>query len=212
MAGVAISGFLNYSTEMESESLKSKGHTESGSHKRERNEENVSDSDNENGCESEEKKNEAVNEERNRNAESVNGRKRLLIPQNCALNFMEKLRWTMQLGPDHRVLEPLLKEGRGRPYLTIWAGSGEQILTTQGYKGAVMNVPKAGEKLTKVIIFQNPTIMDPDFLVDDESLCGVRGTRLRARSGVSSLPCEKSRVQEGSTICGATSHVLLMGT
>lgn len=68
----------------------------------------------------------------------------------------------------------MLKEGRGRPYLTVQAGPVEQILMTQGYKGKVMTVPNDGEKLTKVIIFQNPTILHPDFLQDDERFVWVK--------------------------------------
>lgn len=87
---------------------------------------------------------------------------------------MEKLKWAMQLGQAYRGFEPLLKEGRGRPYLTVQAGPVEQILMSHGYQGKVMTVPKDGEKLMKVIIFQNPTIMDPDFLLDDERFVWVK--------------------------------------
>lgn len=45
---------------------------------------------------------------------------------------------------------------------------------SHGYQGKVMTVPKDGEKLTKVIIFQNPSMMDPDFLLEDERFVWVK--------------------------------------
>ena len=57
MAGVAIPGSSNYDMETESECARVKGNMESGSHKRERNEESASEmSDTENRFEQEEKK------------------------------------------------------------------------------------------------------------------------------------------------------------
>ena len=68
----------------------------SGSHKRVRSDGSVDMSD-ENGCEREKRKNDG-NEAAAQNVSGVNGRKRLLFPQDCAMSFLEKRRWAMQLG------------------------------------------------------------------------------------------------------------------
>jgi len=203
MAGVAIPGSSNYDMETESECARVKGNMESGSHKRERNEESASEmSDTENRFGQEEKKKKYESKEGSEN-EGVNGRKRLLFPQNCAMNFMEKLRWAMQLGRDHRGFEPLLKEGRGRPYLTVRAGQAEQTLTTQGYKGTVMTVPKGGEKLTKVIIFQYPIVLDPEYLLDDERFVWVKRNESRGEERSQLVALVKGEVPERVFISGA---------
>jgi len=174
----------------------------SGTHKRVRSDGSVDMSD-ENGCEREKRKKNDGNETAAQNVAGVNGRKRLLFPQDCALSFLEKLRWAMQLGRDHADFEPVMKEGKGRPYLTVRAGQAVQTLTTQGYKGTVMTVPKAGEKFTKVIIFRYPTILDPDFLLDDDRFVWVRRHTSRGEERSQLVALVKGEVPEKVFISGA---------
>ena len=63
----------------------------SGTHKRVRIDGSVDMSDG-NGCEREKRKKNDGNETAAQNVAGVNGRKRLLFPQDCALSFLEKLR------------------------------------------------------------------------------------------------------------------------
>ena len=119
------------------------------------------------------------------------------------MSYMEKLLWAMQLGRDHADFDPLLKEGKGRPYLTVRAGQAVQTLTTQGYKGTVMTVPKAGERFTKVIIFRYPTILDPDFLLDDERFVWVRRHTSRGEERSQLIALVKGEVPEKVFISGA---------
>lgn len=71
-------------------------------------------SDNENGCEREKtKKNHKATEAGDQNVASVNGRKGLLFPQECARCFMEKLRPAMQLARDHCNFKPLIRKAEG---------------------------------------------------------------------------------------------------
>ena len=95
-------------------------------------------------------------------------RKRLIFPQSCPMTFLEKLKWAVQLGREHRSFEPLLKEGTHKPYLTVGTMEAVEMLTTVGYKGLPMVLPEESDiLLTKVIIFRYPVILDPEYLLDD---------------------------------------------
>ena len=80
---------------------------------------------------------------------------------------MKKLLATVDLGRVFRRFEPLFKERKHRPYITVDSQEAVELLTNTGYEGIVIQLPDDREKYTKVILFRYPLIADPDFLLDD---------------------------------------------
>lgn len=68
-------------------------------------------------------------------------RHRLLFPDDCKLSYQRKVVWTMELGRDHNNFNPLLKNGKHRPYLTVGSEEAVKQLITNGYQSVVMKLP-----------------------------------------------------------------------
>ncbi|KAG0728157.1 hypothetical protein GWK47_033090 [Chionoecetes opilio] len=94
-------------------------------------------------------------------------RTRLLFPRDSRLTYQDKLVWTVHLGRAFKSFNALFKEGKNNPYVTVGTQEAVDMLTTIGFKDVILVVPVDSEKLTKVIIFRYPTVLDPDFLLDD---------------------------------------------
>ena len=81
-----------------------------------------------------------------KNVASVDGR-----------TFLEKLIWAVQLNRDYSEFESLINEGRTKLHLTVRTDRA-----------------KPGRKFTKVIIFNFPTMVEPDIILLDERFVWVK--------------------------------------
>lgn len=101
------------------------------------------------------------------------GRKRLYFPSSCDLTQSQKRLWSAKLAQDHRSYKPTLKEGVNRAFITVEEDA-VLMLTTEGYRGVVMEQPKEGDKMTKVFIAPYDLMLDPELLMDDDRVVWAR--------------------------------------
>ena len=125
------------------------------------------------------------------------GRQRLLFPKNCKLTYPEKTVWTIKLGIEHKSFQPLLKSGRNRPYITVGSEEAVQVLTTVGYEGQVLELPTEDSR-TKVIIFDYPTWLDPEYVLEDPQF--VWAARHTERSSQEPSPSSGGRDSGGPNL------------
>lgn len=117
-------------------------------------------------------------------------RQRLLFPDDCKLSFQQKVLWTMKIGREHRSFQPLLKEGRNRPYITVGSEEAVKHLTEKGYEGVMLKLPpQEQEQTNKIIIFRYPVWLEEEYLLDDPRVVWARRNKVRgeARSQVIAL-------------------------
>ena len=107
-------------------------------------------------------------------------RHRLLFPDECKLSYQKKVLWTVQLGREHRSFQPLLKEGKYKPYITVGTLEAVQHLTVEGYNGVVLQLPpQEQEHANKVLIFRYPVWLEPEYLLDDPRIVWARRNKVR---------------------------------
>ena len=106
-------------------------------------------------------------------------RPRLYFPPQCKMTFQEKTLWTIKLGREHKSFLPLMKEGKYKPYITVGSREAVDMLTTSGYDGVTMTTPNDDEKKTKVIIFNYPVWLDPDYITDDSRFLWVQRHKIK---------------------------------
>lgn len=94
---------------------------------------------------------------------STLGRVRLVFPMDYTMDLRGKHVWYMALLKQHRDSEPLFKEGRNAPYITIKYGSTCDMLTTKGFNGTVL-VSTSDLQRRTVIICNVPPYVDVDTL------------------------------------------------
>ncbi|MPC93876.1 hypothetical protein E2C01_089021 [Portunus trituberculatus] len=75
-----------------------------------------------------------------RDVEPQTKRHRLLFPDVCKLSYQKKVLWTMQLGCEHISFQPLLKEGKYKPYIMVGTMEAVQHLTVEGYNSVVLQL------------------------------------------------------------------------
>ena len=134
---------------------------------------------------------------------SPSHRVRLLFPAGCTLNYHEKLHWTVTLGRTYRRFEPLLKDGRNRPYVTVGSQEAVDMLTTSGYKGIVLTTPGEREKLTKVLVFRYPQVLDPEFILDDPRFVWAKRHVVKGEETCNAVALVKGEVPDKVFITGA---------
>lgn len=128
---------------------------------------------------------------------------RLLFPNECRLSCHEKLLWTVKLGRAFRRFEPILKEGRHRAYVTVGSQEAADVLTTTGFEDVVLKRPEAMEKLTKVIFFRYPQVLDPEYLLDDPRFVWAHRHVMRGEERSQVIALIKGEVPDSVFITGA---------
>lgn len=119
-------------------------------------------------------------EEVARDAKPKAERHRLLFPGECQLSYQQKVLWVMKLCRERRSFQPLMKEGRYKPYITFGTAEAVQHLTTEGFNGVVLKLPPQDQERTnKVLIFRYPVFLDPDYLLDDPNIVWARWNKVR---------------------------------
>ncbi|XP_069181714.1 uncharacterized protein [Procambarus clarkii] len=93
----------------------------------------------------------------------TNGRKRLLFPTACQLNFHQKLEWTVRFAKEFFEYEPLFKEGLHRPYITVGTEEAVEHLTKDGFENIVMVTPEKDEPKER-----SETVTDSEAETEDE--------------------------------------------
>lgn len=134
---------------------------------------------------------------------SPTNRVRLLFPNDSGLNYNEKLLWTVKMGRAFKTFQPLLKEGKHRPYVTVGSQEAVKMLTTSGYEGVVLKLPDQREKLSKVIIFRYPLVLDPDFLLDDPRFAWAKRNVVKGEQRNQIIAVMRGEVPEKVFITGA---------
>lgn len=93
----------------------------------------------------------------------------------------------MKVGRKNRSLQPLMKEGRNKPYTTVGSEEVVKRLTEKGYEGVVIQLPP--QETNNIFIFRYPMWLDSDYLLDDSRTTDMGQEVQSSRGGQKPTDC-----------------------
>ena len=104
------------------------------------------------------------------------------------MGYHMKIQWAVKPSKTHKQFEVLFQDGRNRPFITIKDNNAVKHLTTVGFEGVKLEAPLINEEFTKIILFDYPTYLEPDDVLDTEMFAWIKRREVKVKGRMKLRP------------------------